>query len=63
MGNSSIKLGTETTCYCGRKIAWLGRYWDHVNDPKPRHMARPQSPELFSSKNKESEEQNGYISI
>lgn len=38
----NIEIGTETTCYCGRTIVWLGNCWDHTgNNNRPRHPGRP----------------------
>lgn len=35
-------IGERATCeHCGQRIMWLGRYWDHIRDPKPRHIAIP----------------------
>lgn len=45
----NIEIGTETTCYCGRKIVWIGNCWDHTGDTKPRHPGRPQDENLVKS--------------
>jgi hypothetical protein len=35
-------VGTKATCsQCGREIVFVGPYWDHQGDIKPRHIAIP----------------------
>lgn len=51
------KIGQTTTCYCGKEIVWLGRYWDHVGT-KYRHIARPKDTNLFSGSQDEAVDGN-----
>lgn len=33
-------IGDKSTCTsCGKPVTWMGRYWDHDGDNKPRHIA------------------------
>ena len=49
MANDNPTHGTPAICAsCGNDIVFVGPYWDHVGERKPRHPATPQKPNQTS---------------
>lgn len=43
---SELTAGMKAICKsCGKGITYVGPYWDHIGEPKPRHPAWPRDEE------------------
>ena len=45
-GRALLKSGARAICkMCGKEIIYIGPYWDHAGEMKPRHPALPKESE------------------